>query len=101
MNDDTPQPDDPDNRPGRSSPALALFMAFVPAAILLSLMTFAPKASHELLMFGFIMSIIFCFISSFMIFARRTGLAIVVGLCFLVLNGLIVLFLGCASMFHF
>jgi hypothetical protein len=38
--------------------------------------------------------------ASFMLFARRTALAIVAGVLFLILNGFITLAFGCSSIFR-
>ena len=39
-----------------------------------------------------------CFTSSVMLFRRKTGLAILGGILFLLLNGLITFFFGCTAM---
>ncbi len=44
-----------------------------------------------------VISIACCFASSFMLFARKTGLAVFVGVVFMILNGLIAFFFGCAA----
>jgi hypothetical protein len=46
-----------------------------------------------------VLSVACCFVSSFMLFARRTGLAILAGVLFLILNGFIAFFFGCTASF--
>jgi len=43
-------------------------------------------------------TVVCCFISSFMLFSRRTSLAIVAGILFLLLNAVIAFGFGCAAM---
>ena len=80
----------------RNSPAFALTFAFVPAAILLTLMTFWRNPPGRLLEDTCVISAVCCFTSSFMLFRRKTRWAIWVGILFGLLNAMITLFLGCA-----
>jgi len=81
------------------SPALALVIGFLPSALILAIMPTATggKVSVDLLMVGCVVGIICCFTSSFMLFRRRTKLAIFGGVIFLLLNAVISLFFGCAT----
>jgi hypothetical protein len=82
------------------SPALALGIAFLPAAMLLGLFTLERKVQPEHLQAACIISVLCCFVSSFMLFARLTVLAILAGLFFLLLNAAIAFFFGCAASFR-
>jgi hypothetical protein len=81
----------------KKSPAVALLLAFLPTAIMLSLRVLRPNISNTMLIVACVVSVICCFVSSSMLFARRSGLAILAGLFFLLLNGLIAFFLGCVA----
>jgi hypothetical protein len=74
----------------------ALFLAFLPSAMLLGCFAIPHNIQKGILMAACNLSIACCFLSSFMMFARRTGLAILAGVLFLILNGLIAFFFGCA-----
>jgi hypothetical protein len=103
MNDNAPQSRDPDNgqtQQGRILSIIALFLAFTPAALLLGLFSFKPNVGPAGLKNACILSAICCFVSSFMLFSRRTSLAILAGVGFFILNGLIAFFLGCAASFR-
>lgn len=102
MNSETPPPNDssPDNEPNeKRSPALALVIAFIPAAMFLGLVTLKFNVSQDALMVPCIISAICCFVSSFMLFNRQTSVAIGVAIIFLLLNVLIAFFFGCAATF--
>jgi hypothetical protein len=93
----------PPTEPKKKSPALALLLAFLPAAMLMLLgaMNLGQNPEKSLCMTACLLSVVCCFISSFMLFARRTGLAIAVGVLFLILNGLIAFFMGCVALHGF
>jgi amino acid transporter len=106
-----PQPspsNDSDQRPKQKSPALALVLAFLPAAIFLWFSQGpgrnAPQHEvrrHTAMLLGAssVVSFVCCFVSAFMLFARRTALAMGVAVVFLILNFLIAFFLGCIALF--
>jgi hypothetical protein len=73
--------DEPNEK--KKSPALALMLAFAPTAMVLVTCVASGRC---------------CFTSSFMLFRRKTGLAIFGGILFLLLNGFITLFFGCTAM---
>jgi hypothetical protein len=98
MNTEPSPPNEPKNM--KNSSALALCLAFVPAAMLLALIAVGGNPGPGMMMAACIGSVACCFSSSFMLFARKTGLAIIVGVLFLILNGLIAFFFGCAATFH-
>jgi hypothetical protein len=77
----------------------ALFLAFLPSAMLLGLTVLRPNIRQNMLMVACVLSVACCFVSSFMLFARRTGLAILAGVLFLILNGFIAFFFGCTASF--
>jgi len=103
MNSGAPQSNDPGKiqpREKKESPRFALILAFIPAAMVLALLTFKPNIRQGGLTGACILSATCCFISSFMLFSRRTGPAILAGIIFLILNGLIAFFFGCAASFQ-
>jgi len=73
----------------------AVILGFAPAALLLVLRS--GNSSGDLLIGATLISIICCFGSSFILFRRGSGLAVVGGVLFLILNGAIALFLGCSA----
>lgn len=80
---------------------VALLLAFLPAAMLLSMIALLGQhVSSGLLVAASLISLVCCFVSSFMLFRRQTALAIVAAVLFLLLNGAIALFFGCASLFN-
>jgi len=103
MKSETPPSNDPRNsqtEEKKKSPGFALILAFIPAAALLALLTFKPNIRQGGLMGACILSAACCFVSSFMLLSRRTGLAILAGVILLILNGLIAFFFGCAASFR-
>jgi len=94
MTEEDLQPNDPGETPGQESFALGLFFAFIPVTIALIFRIFDPQPQKETLVFAFIVSVIFSLISSCMLFSGRIALAKLVGVGFLILNGLIALLLG-------
>lgn len=89
-----PSPDEP-----KSSPVLALCLGLLPSAMLMLLIAGSRGKSPTGLLVGIcIASVICCFVSSFLLFKRRTGAAIAGGVLLMVLNGFIAFFCGCAAM---
>ena len=91
------------SRPGepekKKTSALALPLALVPSVLILILFTFFGSGNPPMILF-FAMcgaSIVCCFASAFMFFRHRTFVAIFCGILFLILNGVISFFLGCAA----
>jgi hypothetical protein len=72
------------------SPAIALLLGFLPSVMILLLVLIGKTAAREaivpLLLMGCLVSLICCFATSFLLFRRRTGLAIFGGVMLLVLN---------------
>ncbi len=89
------------SEPTGKSPALALVLAFVPGAILLTLLGVSAAVGKDLtiplLWTASIVSVGCCFTASFLLFRRKTGWAIAAGVLFLLLNGAISFFLGCVA----
>jgi len=90
----------------RKSPALALIIGFAPTAFLLFIFFLSSNEffnqtskSFQGIVLGVacVVSIGCCFASSFLLFRRKTGLAIFVGIIFLLLNGSIAFFSGCLA----
>jgi hypothetical protein len=93
------------SEPPEKSPVLALVLAFAPAAILLTLLgvsaALGKNLAIPLLWTASIVSVGCCFTASFLLFLRKTGWAIAVGVLFLLLNGAISFFLGCVAALKF
>jgi hypothetical protein len=85
----------------KKSSMLAVFLALVPSIILLALLTFfnrsSPPAAFIFVLCG--ICAVCCFSSSIMLFRQNTAMAILFGILFLLLNGLISLFFGCVALF--
>ena len=95
-----PKPDTQSAKP--KSPLLALVLAFTPSVVFLAFITFirngvAPVSLKPILFAIAGLSLGCCIASSTMLLKRRTPLSIIGGLVLLVLNTLIVLFLGCTA----
>ncbi|MBI3879515.1 MAG: hypothetical protein HY301_05565 [Verrucomicrobia bacterium] len=90
----------PDHQP-KPSPALALILGFVPAALGLLLMASNPgkKELVPLLIGLAVGSLVCCLASSLLLFRRHTGGAIAGAIVFLLLNGFIAFFSGCLALF--
>ncbi len=79
---------------------IALLLAFVPAAMVLILIaTGGTQLKQDALFALALLTGVCCFVSSFMLFRRRTALWIVAGILFMIVNGIILLGFGCASCF--
>ena len=79
-------------------PVLAMLLAFVPAGLVLAFFSFGGDLKAPLLAAALLLTIGCCTASSLMLFRHQTGLALVAAVLFLILNGLISLFFGCACM---
>ena len=97
MNNETSHSRGPDQQGNKKSPLWPLLLAFLPAVMVLALWPPKPNIRREMYTVACSISVVCCFISSFMLFARRTGLAILAGVIFLLLNALIALFFGCVA----
>jgi len=93
------------SQPPEKSPVFALVLAFAPVSILLTLLgvsaALGKNLTIPLLWTASIVSVGCCFTASFLLFRRKTGWAIAVGVLFLLLNGAISFFLGCVAAFKF
>ena len=79
---------------------LALLLGFAPAAMALALLMLKPNLNSRLFWVPCALSVACCFTSSFLLFARRTVLAILAGILFLVLNAAIAFAFGCAAVLN-
>src|SRR5580692_9994075 len=100
--------DDPDNsirsdgsgaKKSSKFAVLGLFLAFVPALIILFLKDVVILGTHQGGLFWSAcgMSVVCCFVSSFLLFRHNTGWAILFGFLFLLLNLAISFLLGCGA----
>lgn len=89
------------------APAKALLLAFAPAALLLVVITvaatplsgaFSDNMSRAIFIAACIASLVCCFLSSRMLFSRRTTGAVVGAIALLLLNGFIAFAFGCAAL---
>ena len=101
MENNPPEPQRP-----KSSPLIALLLGFTPAAILIAVINgVGQKVSNveqnNLLWTACIVSIICCFVSSGMLFQRKTGGAIAGALLLMFLNAFIAFFFGCCASINF
>jgi hypothetical protein len=87
------------NKKGKSS-VLALPLAFVPSLLLVGTASFLNHKNPPAILFAAmcLVSIVCCFVSSFMLFRRNKVLATIFGILFMLLNGLISFFFGCATL---
>ena len=90
----------------KGTPAIALFLGFTPAVILIALVGGAGRhvsGSEQtvLLWLACIASVACCFISSAMLFRRGTGGAIAGAVLLMLLNGFIAFFFGCCASLKF
>ena len=78
---------------------LALLLAFVPSILLVSAFTFFNHGNPPAILFAALclVSLACCFGSSFLLFQRNKVVATIFGILFLLLNGLISFFFGCAT----
>lgn len=93
--------DDIDPKP---SPALALMLGFAPTVIVLLLVMISTTGAGNSLPNWKSLPIVLCgicafccFTSSFLLFQRRTAMAIVGGLLLMLINGCIAFFFGCVA----
>ena len=78
---------------------VGLVAAFLPAVMLLGIITLKPNIKQEALMAPCFISVVCCLASSIMLFSRKTVLAILFALLLLLLNGFIAFFFGCLATF--
>jgi hypothetical protein len=83
----------------KKSPALALTLAFLPAALALAFgMTSGQDGPPRAVLWEICaVGVACCFTSSFLLFRRKTGWAIALGIVFLLLNAAISFFVGCVA----
>jgi hypothetical protein len=101
MNNEPPQSNETERENKGTSSGLGLLLAlllgFAPAAMVLALLRLKPNLPPRLFWVPCALSVACCFSSSFLLFARRTVLAILAGVLFLILNALIACFFGCSA----
>jgi hypothetical protein len=95
----TPPPLVPVDQPRSKFPVLALVLAFLPAALVLVIGTTSGQNGPPALVLWSTaaVSVVCCFISSFMLIRRKAVWAIVLGIVFLLLNMVISFFVGCVA----
>ena len=83
----------------KKSSVLALPLAFVPSVLLVGTFSFFNNGNAPAILFAImcLVSIVCCFVSSFLLFQRNKVLTAIFGVLFLLLNGLISFFFGCAT----
>lgn len=83
----------------KRSLAPALVLAFLPAALVLVVGMIGGQSGPPRAVIWSVCAVclVCCLISSFLLFRRRTGWAIVGGIVFLLLNGFISFFVGCVA----
>ncbi|HXT40972.1 MAG TPA: hypothetical protein VN887_13255 [Candidatus Angelobacter sp.] len=88
------------SQPVKKSPAPALMLAFLPATLALAIgMTSGQSGPPRGVLWAVcVVSVASCFTSSFLLFRRKTGWAIAVGILFLLLNAAISFFVGCVAL---
>jgi hypothetical protein len=88
------------SEPANNSPAPALLLGFLPAALVLVVLTFGGQRGPPRVVIWLLgaVTVTCCFGSSFLLFRRRTSWAIVGGIALLLMNGFITLFLGCVAL---
>jgi hypothetical protein len=90
----------------RGNSAIALFLGFTPAAILIALVSglggnISGSQQQTFLWLGCAVSIVCCFVSSAMLFRRGAGGAIAGAVLLMLLNGFIAFFFGCCASLNF
>ena len=94
MNEENGRPEFPPSN-GQESPRAALIVAFLPLALLLlvtclmKLHFLGGKVESALLFLACAISMTCCIKGSFMLLARKTTLAVLCGIAFMLLNGFI------------
>jgi uncharacterized membrane protein len=101
MENNSPEPQKP-----KSSPLIPLLLGFTPAAILIAVVNgvghmVSNAEQNEVLWVACVVSIICCFISSGMLFERKTGGAIAGAFLLMFLNAFIAFFFGCCASINF
>ena len=98
MGDDPigPQPDD--SSKSSSSLLLPLGMAFLPSVMLLLMITFNVR-SVLVATVCFVLSVVFCLRSSFLLSRGASGTKVALAILLFVLNAFISLAIGCAACF--
>ena len=90
----------------KPSVPFALLLAFIPSpCVLAAFGVFASESNAEFVnpwlpwaaIFLAVVCVCCCFISSFILFRRKTVLTILIGVLFLLINGMISLFFGCVA----
>jgi hypothetical protein len=86
----------------KGTPAIALFLGFTPAVILIALVggmgrNVSGSEQNVLLWLACLASVACCFISSVMLFRRGTGGAIAGAVLLMLLNVFIAFFFGCCA----
>jgi hypothetical protein len=94
---DEPDQTEPKGSEKKTS-AYAFPLAFVPSLLLVGFFSLFSRGNPPAILLAILclISIACCFISSFLLFRRNKVLATIFGLIFLLLNGLISFFFGCA-----
>jgi len=101
----------PPQNPQRKSPLAALLIGFAPAALLMAAIavatiaaatntTVASRIAGVMLWLACFICVLCCYVSSRMLFGRRTATAVVGAVLLLLLNGFIALFFGCTASFN-
>jgi hypothetical protein len=87
------------NESKKKSSMFAIPLAFVPSLLLVGTFSFFNHGNPPAMLFAImcLISIACCFASSFLLFQRNKVLATIFGVIFLLLNGLISFFFGCAT----
>jgi hypothetical protein len=99
-----PPPISPPEKPQRKSwpSVIALVLAFLPAAFLLSMEHIYAnrRATTAELVWASVLSLVFCITSSLLLFTRKRIWAILLGVLLLLLNLAIAFFLGCVAVLN-
>jgi len=95
---DEPDRIEPD-KPKKKSSAFAFPLAFVPSLLLVGFFSFFSSGNPPAILLAILclISIVCCFVSSYLLFQRNKVLVTVFGVIFVLLNGLISFFFGCAT----
>jgi sugar phosphate permease len=79
--------------------AFAFPLAFVPSLLLVGFFSFFARGNPPAILLAILclISIVCCFVSSYLLFQRNKVLVTIFGVIFVLLNGLISFFFGCAT----